>query len=164
MKTKKISLLLVLVFSIFYTADILSDDNDITPKLLYENKCSKCHGLDRSINAMKLPDQWNSTVNRMRQKDTSWISLEEAQTIIAYLASNAPNKESYRHDHSKRSHIPTSLPKWFGLITFSLLLITVALGLAMTHGKRTLFKIHKVFAYITLASGVIHGVLIFMRH
>ena len=142
----------------------ISKDNNITPKLLYENKCSKCHGLNRITQAIKLPDQWIPTVNRMRQKDKNWINQEEAQTIAAYLASNVSGKNSDGHNHSEHSHIPTYLPKLFGFITFGLLFMTVVLGFAMTHGKRTLFKIHKVIAYITLASGVIHGILIFITH
>jgi len=164
MKIKTIPLLLVLVFSIFYTVNVLSNENYIIPKLLYENKCSRCHGFDRITQATKSPDQWSSTVNRMRQKDTTWISQEEAQTIATYIASNVSEKNSDDHNHSGHSHIPTYLPKLLGFITFGLLFLTVALGFAMTHGKRTLFKIHKVIAYITLASGVIHGILIIITH
>jgi len=164
MKIKTISLVLVLVFSIFYAMNVLSNDSNITPKLLYENKCSRCHGLDRITQATKSPDQWSSTVNRMRQKDTSWISEEKTRTIAAYLASYVSEKDSDDHNHSVHSYIPTYLPKLFGFITFSLLFLTVVLGFAMTHGKRRLFKIHKIIAYITLASGVIHGILIIVTH
>jgi hypothetical protein len=164
MKIKTISLLLVLVFSIFYAVTVLSNDNNISPRLLYENKCSRCHGLDRITQAIKSPDQWISTVNRMRQKDRTWISDEESQTIATYLASYVSEKTSGDHNHSVNSQIPTYLPKLFGFITFSLLFLTVVVGFAMTHGKRRLFKIHKVIAYITLASGVIHGILIIVTH
>jgi hypothetical protein len=164
MKIRAISLLLVLVFSIFYAVNVLSNDNNITPKLLYENKCSRCHGLDRITQATKSPDQWSSTVNRMRQKDITWISEEEAQTIAAYLAPNVSEKNSDDNNHSGHSHMPTYLPKLLGFITFGLLFLTVVLGFAMTHGKRRLFKIHKVIAYITLASGVIHGISIIVTH
>ena len=163
MKIKATPLLLMLVFSIFYTVNGFSNENKITPKLLYENKCSRCHGLDKITQAVKAPDQWGYTVHRMRQKDKTWISQGEAQTIATYLASNF-SKKSDDHNDSGHSHIPTYLPKLFGFITFSLLFLTVVLGFTMTHGKRKLFKIHKVIAYITLASGVIHGILIMITH
>jgi len=164
MKTKVIPLLSALVFSIFYTVNVLPNDNSIIPESLLENKCSRCHGIDRIKQATKSPDQWNFTVNRMRQKDISWISQEEAQAIAAYLASNLSEKVSDDRYHSVYSHIPTYLPKLFGLITFILLFFTVALGFAMTHGRRSLFKVHRVIAYITLACGVIHAILIIMTH
>ena len=132
--------------------------------MLYQDKCSKCHNDNRIMQAIKSPDQWQATINKMRQKDTNWISQEEAQTIATYLASNILKKDLNGHDHSKHSLIPTYLPKLFGFITFSLLLITVALGFFMTHGKRTLFKIHKLIAYTTFISAIIHGILIFITH
>ena len=121
-------------------------------------------GLDRITQATKSPDQWSSTINKMRQKDTTWISQEEARTIAAYLSSYVSEKNSDYHNHSGHSHIPTYLPKLLGFITFCLLFLTVVLGFTMTHGKRTLFRIHKVIAYITLASGAIHGILIMIIH
>jgi hypothetical protein len=164
MKIKAITLLSVLVFSIFYTVNVLSNDSNLTPKLLYENKCSRCHGLDKITQETKPPDQWTSTVNRMRQKDTTWISLEEAQTIATYLISNVSEKNSNDQNQAGHPHIPTYLPILFGFITFGLLFLTVVLGFAMTHGRRRLFKIHKVIAYITLASGFIHGILIIITY
>ena len=78
MKVKAILLLFMLVFSIFYTANVFSNENKITPKLLYENKCSRCHELDKITQAIKAPDQWSYTVHRMREKDKNWISQGEA--------------------------------------------------------------------------------------
>ena len=98
MSIKPTSLLLVLVFSIFYTVNVLSNDNKTTPKILYENKCSRCHGLDRITHSTKPPDQWISTVDRMREKDTTWFSHEEAQTIAAYLSSDDAENISGDHD------------------------------------------------------------------
>jgi len=164
MRIKVIFFLLILVFSIFYTANVLSEDYENTSKLLYEKKCSRCHNLDRINQAIKSPDQWSATVGRMRQKDTSWMDPMEARTIALYLASNVSQEKTSEHKQSKYSYIPTYLPKLFGFITLSLLFITVALGFTMTHGKRKLIKIHKIIAYTTLASGVIHGILIFITH
>jgi hypothetical protein len=100
----------------------------------------------------------------MREKDTNWISAEEAQMIATYLAFHHVGKDPYQNNHSNQSRIPSFLPELFGLITFCLLLITVVMGFIMTHGKRSLFKTHKIIAYITLTSGVIHGILIFITH
>ncbi|MBN2059909.1 MAG: hypothetical protein JW882_05770, partial [Deltaproteobacteria bacterium] len=130
---------------------------------LYENKCSRCHGLDRITQAVKSPEQWSDTVHRMGQKDKTWISEGEAQTIATYLASNFSKKSDGQND-TGHSNIPTYLPKLFGFITFGLLFLTVVLGFIMTHGKRKLFKIHRVIAYITLVSGVIHGIFIIITN
>ena len=160
MKIRATVLFCVLVFSVFYSASALSSDNNDTSKSLFENKCSRCHGLDRVTQTVKTPDQWSLTVNRMREKDTRWISGEEAQVIATYLAAHYADEKHNQSNHSDLSTIPSFLPELFGLITFSLLLITVVIGFVMTHGKRKLFRIHKTIAYITLLSGVIHGILI----
>jgi hypothetical protein len=164
MKIRAILIFCVLGFSAFYSVDVLSNANSDTAESLFENKCSRCHGPERIYQAIKTPAQWSFTVNRMRGKDLHWISDEEAQTIAAYLASHFAAKNSYQSNHSDQSSIPPDLPELFGVITFCLLLITVVIGFVMTHGKRRLFKIHKTIAYITLVSGVIHGILIFMTH
>ena len=154
----------VLGFSIFCSVNVLSNSNNDTSISLFENKCSRCHGLERITKTVKTPDQWRFTVNRMREKDMNWISEEEAQTISTYLASHYADKNYNQSNHSNQSIIPSFLPELFCLITFCLLLITVVIGFVMTHGKRKLFKIHRTIAYITLISGVIHGVLIFITH
>lgn len=164
MRIKGIILFCLFSFSVFFSVSVLSNDHDDTSKSLFESKCSRCHGFDRIFQAVKTPVQWRFTVNRMREKDINWISNDEAQSIAAYLASLSAVENSYQKNHSDHSSIPPDLPELFGLITFCLLLITVVIGFVMTHGKRKLFKIHKTIAYITLASGVIHGILIFITH
>ena len=164
MKIRTILLFFVLGFSLFYSVNVLSNVDNGTAKSLFEKKCSRCHGLDKITQTVKIPDQWRFTVNRMKEKDPSWISSEEAQTITAYLASHFADKNSYRYNYSDESSIPNDLPELFGVMTFSLLLITVVIGFVMTHGKRKLYKIHKIFAYITLLSAAIHGILIFITH
>ena len=165
MKNRGILLFCVLGFSVFWSVSALSGGNNDISKSLFENKCSRCHGLDKITQTVKTPDQWSSTVHRMREKDTNWISAEDAQTIALYLASHfADENSSPKKNHSGQLSIPTYLPELLGLITFCMLLITVVVGFVMTHGKRKLFKVHKTIAYITLASGVIHGILIFITH
>jgi hypothetical protein len=54
---------------------------------LFSIKCAKCHRLDRALTASKTPEQWEHTVEHMRQKDLSWISESEAERIVRFLAS-----------------------------------------------------------------------------
>jgi hypothetical protein len=56
-------------------------------KDLFVVKCAKCHRLDRPLSAGMTPAEWKETVERMRQKDPSWISESEALKITGFLAS-----------------------------------------------------------------------------
>jgi len=56
-------------------------------KELFVVKCSKCHRLDKTLAARKTPEQWQQTVETMRQKDPTWISPEEATRITRFLIS-----------------------------------------------------------------------------
>ena len=53
---------------------------------LMQKRCSKCHTLDRIAGARKDEQGWLATVNRMRAMPGAAISEPDAQTIIAYLA------------------------------------------------------------------------------
>lgn len=164
MKISGIIFFCLLGFSVFYPVNVLSDGNNNIPKSLFENKCSKCHGLERITQTVKTPVQWSATVHRMKEKDIHWISDKEVQAIATYLATQFAVKESNQNNHSGQWNIPPGIPELFGIITFCLLLITVLIGFVMTHGRRRLFKIHRTIAYVTLASGVIHGTLIFISY
>lgn len=54
---------------------------------LFSIKCAKCHRLDRALTARMTPEEWEQTVEHMRQKDLSWISEAEAERIVKFLAS-----------------------------------------------------------------------------
>jgi hypothetical protein len=56
---------------------------------LIGTKCTRCHSIDKVIEAGKTPEEWEETVKHMQAKDPSWISDEEAAEIISALA-NAP--------------------------------------------------------------------------
>ena len=56
-------------------------------KDLFVVKCAKCHRLDRPLSASMTLGGWQDTVERMRQKDPSWISESEALRITNFLAS-----------------------------------------------------------------------------
>jgi uncharacterized membrane protein YhaH (DUF805 family) len=97
------SMMFVLVFLVFATSGGFSlvraigeVPGEIQPRLgedlsfekeLFVVKCSKCHRLDKPLAARKTPEQWQQTVEAMRQKDTSWISQEEANRITRFLLS-----------------------------------------------------------------------------
>jgi ferredoxin-NADP reductase len=59
-----------------------------------EDRCSKCHNLDRIAGAHKDARGWLSTVNRMRALPDSGISAEDSRIIISYLASQMGPKGS----------------------------------------------------------------------
>jgi hypothetical protein len=54
-------------------------------KELFVVKCSKCHRLDKPLSARRTAEQWQQTVETMRQKDVTWISPEEASRITRFL-------------------------------------------------------------------------------
>jgi hypothetical protein len=54
---------------------------------LFVVKCAKCHRLDKAISAELTSHEWEETVERMRQKDPSWMSESEAVKITGFLVS-----------------------------------------------------------------------------
>lgn len=54
---------------------------------LFTIKCAKCHRLDRALTARRMPEEWEETVEEMREKDRSWISESEAEKIVRFLVS-----------------------------------------------------------------------------
>jgi ferredoxin-NADP reductase len=59
-----------------------------------QERCSKCHDLERVVSARKDARGWLSTVNRMRQLPASGISEEDVKTIVLFLASQNPPEQS----------------------------------------------------------------------
>jgi ferredoxin-NADP reductase len=58
-----------------------------------QERCSKCHDLERVVSARKDARGWLATVNRMRQLPASGISEEDVKTIVLFLASqNLPEQ------------------------------------------------------------------------
>ncbi len=55
-------------------------------KRLFEKRCSSCHGLNRIKSAQKNPDEWKTTVERMKGKKNSNISDEDSKVITEYLS------------------------------------------------------------------------------
>jgi ferredoxin-NADP reductase len=53
-----------------------------------ENRCSKCHNLDRIVGARKDVRGWQATVSRMSALPHSGISEGDSRIIVSYLASH----------------------------------------------------------------------------
>jgi len=56
-------------------------------KILFEQKCSVCHGLDRSTALPETREKWASIIREMQGKKADWISDEEGERILEYLSS-----------------------------------------------------------------------------
>ncbi len=72
------------------------------PQFTYEEKCSKCHTLERVFSEPKTAEEWRICVNRMIQKSPPWISEQEGVLIIRELAegrldilAHTPQKKRY---------------------------------------------------------------------
>lgn len=52
------------------------------PKFLYEEKCSKCHTLERVFAEPKTEGEWQACVSRMMKKSKFWITKEDAERIV----------------------------------------------------------------------------------
>ena len=51
-------------------------------RFLYEEKCSKCHTLERVFTEPKTENEWQICVTRMMKKNKFWITEEEGAQII----------------------------------------------------------------------------------
>jgi len=56
----------------------------MTPMALFENRCTKCHSLDRTYKN-ETAEYWTTTVKRMKSKIFSSISDEDERIILQYL-------------------------------------------------------------------------------
>lgn len=52
------------------------------PQFLYEEKCSKCHTLERVFAEPKTENEWRICITRMIGKSPLWITAEESVQII----------------------------------------------------------------------------------
>lgn len=74
-----------------------------TWKFLYEEKCSKCHTLERVFMELKTEEEWRLCVTRMMRKNPLWITPEESDQIIDEIfkvredvLSPLPQKKRYK--------------------------------------------------------------------
>lgn len=85
----------------------------VTVQSIYAQKCSRCHAISRPDTANKTPSQWKDTVERMRSKDTGWISRDEADKITMFLSGRnlTASKCSKCHPDS-RADVNKTVPQW----------------------------------------------------
>ena len=72
------------------------------PQFLYEEKCSKCHTLERVFVEPKTEIEWRICVTRMMGKSPLWITTEEGAQIVDEIVGvrkdsivSAPQKKEY---------------------------------------------------------------------
>ena len=61
----------------------------IDGKALFEERCSKCHNLERTSSKQKNADEWKNTIERMLTKGAV-LNTEEQTALIDYLAQTYP--------------------------------------------------------------------------
>ena len=71
-------------------------------RFLYEEKCSKCHTLERVFTEPKTENEWQICVTRMMKKNKFWITEEEGAQIIDEIigkrkdiVASVPQKKKY---------------------------------------------------------------------
>ncbi len=62
---------------------------DVGGKVLLEERCTKCHGLDKTTSKKKSAEDWKTTVERMISKGAV-LSADEQKILIDYLAQTYP--------------------------------------------------------------------------
>ena len=60
-------------------------DVDVGRELVIQ-KCNKCHDLTRVFTMVKTPEGWLDTVNRMSQRDPTWISPDQINQVVYFLS------------------------------------------------------------------------------
>ena len=57
-------------------------------KVLFEQKCSVCHGLDRATARTETKEKWASIIKEMQGKKADWISDADSAKILEFLSSS----------------------------------------------------------------------------
>ncbi|NUO78686.1 hypothetical protein HUU05_01295, partial [candidate division KSB1 bacterium] len=50
------------------------------------DKCNKCHDLTRVFTLAKTPEDWLATVNRMAERDPTWLNADQIQQAVHFLS------------------------------------------------------------------------------
>ncbi|MEW6087264.1 MAG: multiheme c-type cytochrome [bacterium] len=74
--------LILLFMAVCNTAFIFGEGEG---KKIFEQKCGKCHGLDRALNVKKDEEAWKKTVERMAEKSKGIILEQDVYKIARYL-------------------------------------------------------------------------------
>jgi cytochrome c5 len=64
---------------------------------VFEEKCSLCHSADRAFIRDLTPEQWRTTLERMRARAPDWISEADLETIATFLKAGAPGVQKPEH-------------------------------------------------------------------
>ncbi|MDD5774109.1 MAG: multiheme c-type cytochrome [bacterium] len=94
MKIKNILVLLLLSFCCL--SFVFGEDEG---KRIFEEKCDKCHSLDRALSLTKDESAWRRTVERMAKKIEGIISGEDVEKITKYLAGRETIKQEIKQDN-----------------------------------------------------------------
>lgn len=65
--------------------DAPAEEQVLDGERLLQERCTECHGLDRTTSAQKTRAEWDSTVTRMMGKGAE-LSDEEKTVLVDYLA------------------------------------------------------------------------------
>ena len=80
----------VLDYLLSHTRDAAMRASMDEDRILFENKCSRCHTLDRIFLIPLEGENLGHVINRMQSRSgTDWLSDQEVERVLAYL-SNAP--------------------------------------------------------------------------
>ena len=60
-------------------------DVDVGRELTLQ-KCNKCHDLTRVFAMVKSPEGWQETVNRMQERDPTWMGPDQTEQIVYFLS------------------------------------------------------------------------------
>ena len=87
------AILLFLILSYIFVGVAFAEEKDANGKLvgakMFNEKCSKCHGLDRPNGKKKTNSEWTATLTRMRSKDPEWLSESNVKEIGWFLSSKS---------------------------------------------------------------------------
>ncbi len=61
-------------------------------KILFDQKCSVCHPLDRATARKEMKEKWAAIVKEMQGKKADWISDADATKIVDYLSAEYGKK------------------------------------------------------------------------
>jgi len=61
-------------------------------KAIFEQKCSVCHGMDRSTARTETRERWAAIVKDMQGKKADWITDADAAKIVEFLVAEHGKK------------------------------------------------------------------------
>ncbi len=97
---------IILIFIIFFAASFALAVAD-TGQALFEQKCARCHSLQRSLRKKKSLKGWQRTVKRMAGYQEGLLTKQEADKIVKYLADkDKPAEPPPSQEPEKEAKVP----------------------------------------------------------